>query len=245
MASQLQQANEYFTVDVNEFGWIASIVNIGCVIGCLSIGYLMNTFGRKRAMLMLLVPVLIGWGLIIWATNFSMMLTGRLLTGLSGAYSLSAPQYTSEIAEKNIRGSLGILSQVFFMGGILYGYCMGTALNILGLSIACGVVPIIFAGLLLYLPESPYYLINKNDEVAATKSLKWYRDKNYNVEPEIIDMKTDIENRNSQKVSLRDGLKRPATVKGLIISVGLMFFAQMCGLNVVIFYAKNIFEVNF
>lgn len=135
MGSQIKQPNEYFVLDAVEYGWIASIVNVGCIIGCLSIGYMMDKIGRKWTILVMLIPVTIGWILIIFSQNFAMMLIGRLLTGLSGAFTVSGPQYTSEMAEKEIRGALAIMSQVFFMAGIVFAYSVGAGLNIFGLSV--------------------------------------------------------------------------------------------------------------
>jgi len=52
---------------------------------------------------------------------------GRFFTGFaSGAYSVIVPQYTSEIAEKEIRGSLGSYFQLQVNLGILFTYVMGS-----------------------------------------------------------------------------------------------------------------------
>lgn len=44
------------------------------------------------------------------------------------------------------------------------------------------------------------------------------------------------------KVSLAVALSRRTTIKALFISLGLMFFQQMSGINAVIFFTKDIFE---
>lgn len=51
---------------------------------------------------------------------------GRVLTGFaSGSYSLVAPVYVTEIAEKEIRGKLGTYFQVQVNAGILFTYAVG------------------------------------------------------------------------------------------------------------------------
>lgn len=51
---------------------------------------------------------------------------GRFLTGFaSGFYSGVVPMYTAEIAEKEIRGSLGTYFQLQVNAGILFTYVMG------------------------------------------------------------------------------------------------------------------------
>lgn len=54
------------------------------------------------------------------------MCLGRVLTGLAGgAYSIIVPLYTSEIAEKEIRGTLGTYFQLQIVMGILFTYVAG------------------------------------------------------------------------------------------------------------------------
>lgn len=51
---------------------------------------------------------------------------GRVLTGFaSGSLSVTVPLYTSEIADKEIRGTLGTYFQLQVSVGILFTYIMG------------------------------------------------------------------------------------------------------------------------
>lgn len=51
---------------------------------------------------------------------------GRILTGFaSGSYSVIVPLYTSEIADKEIRGTLGTYFQFQVVLGVLYTYVVG------------------------------------------------------------------------------------------------------------------------
>jgi MFS family permease len=240
---QLQNNNEYFKLSLVEFGWIASVVNIGCIISALMISYSMGRFGRKRTMLMLCIPVIIGWILIICAKNFTMMLIGRLLCGFAGAYCVIGPQYTSEIAEKEIRGILGTFMQLLFVNGVLFAYIVGTFTNIFWLSVICGVVPIIFVTSFSFMPESPYFLIANGKRDAAIKALKWLRGPNYNIIKEVEEIEMEFEKHKSEQVSFKDAVLTRATLNGILISFGLMFFFNFSGMNIVHFYAKDIFEV--
>lgn len=52
---------------------------------------------------------------------------GRFLTGLpTGGYCILVPMYTAEIAEKDIRGSLGTYLQLQITIGILLIYIVGS-----------------------------------------------------------------------------------------------------------------------
>lgn len=52
-----------------EMSWVGSLLNIGGLLGSLSGGFLMNTFGAKTVMMSLSVPFVIGWLIIAFATN--------------------------------------------------------------------------------------------------------------------------------------------------------------------------------
>ena len=68
-------------------------------------------------------------------------------------------RYTGEIAQKEIRGSLGSFFQLLITIGILFVYGLGAILNAFWLSFVCGIVPLIFGALVLMCPESPTYLV--------------------------------------------------------------------------------------
>lgn len=121
---------------------------------------------------------------------------GRILTGFaSGSYSVIVPQYTSEIAEKEIRGTLGTYFQLQVFSGILFTYVMGSYVclyfltqslikcwfifyflqfNVFGVSIACAIVPVVYISLLVFIPESPMFHIANGNIKMAVLSLNFF-----------------------------------------------------------------------
>ncbi len=197
-------------------------------------------------MLLLILPLAVGWGLIIWAQNYMMLLIGRFLIGFGGSYFIACPQYASEISVPEIRGTLCSFAQLFFMMGILFSYVIGAvAKNLFYLNLICGSLPFIFGFIFLWMPESPLYLINKNQEEAGIKALKFLRGSNYNYQPELDEIKPQTLLPKDSKTSFRESIGRWSTIKGLIITVGLVLILQMSGITPVLFYTKNIFNVSF
>lgn len=76
-----------------------------------------------------------------------------------------------------MRGAIGSLMQLFIVVGLLFDYCIGPYVPYMWLNTATAVLPVIFFGLFFFMPESPYYLLGKNDIEEAKKSLKWLRGK--------------------------------------------------------------------
>jgi MFS family permease len=84
-----------FTVDYETFSWIAALKSLSCAIFSIPVGILMDKIGRKRTMLLMFIPFLIGESFMIWATDEIYMIVGRSILGvcLAATYVL-VPQYT-------------------------------------------------------------------------------------------------------------------------------------------------------
>lgn len=92
-----------------------------------------------------------------------------------------------------------------------------------------------------FILESPTYLVMKERSQQATKSLKWLRGDQYDPTEEIAELQNDIEERKAQTLTFTQAMSRKTTIRGLVISLGLMFFQQVSGINAVIFYTNDIF----
>ncbi|KAH8334852.1 hypothetical protein KR074_003327 [Drosophila pseudoananassae] len=232
-----------FPVSDTQFSWISSAMTLGAASVCIPIGFLINMIGRKWTMLFLVLPFIVGWAMLIWAPNVGLMYASRYILGIAGgAFCVTAPMYTGEIAQKDIRGTLGSFFQLMITIGILFVYAIGAGLEIFWVSVVCGILPLVFGVIFFFMPESPTYLVAKDRSENAIKSIQWLRGKDYDYEPELAELReTDREIREN-KVNVWSALNRPVTRKALAISLGLMFFQQVCGINAVIFYSSRIFK---
>lgn len=218
-------------------------MNLGAAFICIPIGILINITGRKYTMLMLIIPFTIGWSLIIFAANVVMLYIGRILLGIAGgAFCVTAPIYTAEIADKNVRGTLGSFFQLMITIGILFAYIVGSKVTTTIFSIICAFIPLIFGAIFVFMPETPFYLIKKCRYESAVKSIKWFRGKKSNYDLELTEMKEESEQNRVNKDSMITALRRAPTIRALVISFGLMFFQQMSGCDAVIFYTNAIFD---
>ncbi|XP_043511969.1 facilitated trehalose transporter Tret1-2 homolog [Frieseomelitta varia] len=229
------------TISKDEFSWISSLAVVGSAIMCIPIGILADIIGRKGSMLLMVIPFTIGWLLLIFANNLAMFYFGRFITGLSGAvFCVVAPIYTAEIAENEIRGSVGNYFPLLLTVGILLSYLLGTFVNMRILSIVSATIPVVFFVVFMFMPESPIYYLKKGLEDSAKKSLIRLRGVEYDIETELQHQK-DALKENKNTVSFWTLIHQRATLKGFIVAYGLMFFQQLCGVNVVIFYTNYIF----
>lgn len=160
--AQSQKDEAYdFEISSEQFSWVSSFMTLGAACVCIPIGFLINFIGRKWTMLFLVLPFVLGWALLIWAQNLAMMYAARFILGISGgAFCVTAPMYTGEIAQKDIRGTLGSFFQLMITIGILFVYGVGAGLNVFWMSVVCGIIPIIFGVIFFFMPESPTYLVS-------------------------------------------------------------------------------------
>lgn len=126
--------------------------------------------------------------------------------------------------------------------GILYTYVLGAIVSYTWLAVLSGLVPVVFLIAFFNAPESPIYLLRNNKRAQAEKSLRILRGSSYNINVELNELQNDINKSMQAQSSVMELITRKATVKGLVVSLGLMIFQQLSGVNAVIFYSANIFQ---
>ncbi|XP_072940922.1 facilitated trehalose transporter Tret1-like isoform X2 [Epargyreus clarus] len=244
---QLKQADSAIPINENQASWIASISSIGTPVGCIVSGYLMDAIGRRLTLIITEVPLIVGWLLIASAQNVIMIYIGRFLVGFgSGMVGAPARVYTCEVSQPHLRGTLGALASVGVSTGVLIQYIIGsvTSWNILaGVS---ALVPIISLLGMIIVPETPNYLLSQNRRERAESSLHKLRGSTYNVEEEIQKMiafkeKNHVEPLKSSKEIIK-ALLSPSALKPFTILALYFFIYQWCGVNIVTFYAVEVFE---
>jgi len=91
---------------------IASLMSLGSPAGCLLMSPMLDGLGRRRTMLLVNVPSLLGWLLIATASHTQpwilyQVYAGRLLTGLAvGLVSAPIVVYVGEVLDKTWRNAV-------------------------------------------------------------------------------------------------------------------------------------------
>lgn len=236
--------NEYdFDVSKTQGDWVSSLINLGAAAVCFPIGLIMDAIGRKKTMLLLVIPFTLGWLLITFATSVGMLMAGRFITGVAGgAFCVTAPAYNSEIAQDSIRGTLGSFFQLMITVGILFAYAVGSYTSVFVFNILCTLIPIIFGLVFFFMPESPNFLVTKGRSDEAKDALIRLRGRNYDVDSELSNLQMKADLAKSQPVSFASAITKKTALKALLICYALMLFQQLSGINAVIFNTSAIFD---
>ncbi|XP_065350955.1 facilitated trehalose transporter Tret1-like [Cloeon dipterum] len=232
-------------VTPSEFAWVGSLLTLGAAASNFPAGYLVDKIGRKQTMFWTAVPFAIGWALILWASSVNMLYVGRVITGFcGGVFCVACNLYVGEIAEKEIRGTLGTLFQLNVVIGIEFTYLVGAFASFTVLNSLCLAVPVIFAFIFFWMPETPQYLLKARKRSEAYNALRWFRG-GAECDLELREMELACESEREQSTSLKQsftGENGKAARVALLVSIGLMACQQLSGINAVIFYTEDLFK---
>ncbi|EDX06650.1 facilitated trehalose transporter Tret1-2 homolog [Drosophila simulans] len=233
-----------FEVTKDAGSWVGGIMPLAALAGGITGGPLIEYLGRRTTILATAVPFIVSSLLIACAVNVIMILCGRFLTGFCvGIASLSLPVYLGETLQPEVRGTLGLLPTALGNIGILVCYVAGSFMNWSMLAFLGAALPVPFLILMIIIPETPRWFVNRGQEERARKALKWLRGKEADVEPELKDlMQSQAEADSQARRNTCLELFKRINLKPLSISLGLMFFQQFSGINAVIFYTVQIFK---
>ncbi|MGO8698450.1 MAG: sugar porter family MFS transporter [Limisphaerales bacterium] len=238
-------------------GWTSGSVLLGCAAGVLLVGPISDRFGRRLAMflaaLMFLASAL---GTALSGDVWTFILF-RLVGGLGiGIASIATPMYIAEIAPAEIRGRMVAVNQIAIVGGI-------AATAFMNYSIArakgdpaeaaiqswlihsgwrwmfgAGIVPaVLFALLLLPIPESPRWLIEKKREKKALLILERVGGPEFAAR-EIGHITAAL----SQEKGNWSELWSPKMRLPLLIGILLAILQQVTGINVFLYFGATIFK---
>jgi len=231
-----------------DISWIGGFFCIGGILGTPLYGYFATSFGRKLTLILAALPFILAYGLILIADSSYYIFVARVIAGLGGAGAcIIVPMYIGETAEDDIRGVLGSYFNLFICAGILVSYIIGSYTSYFTLSLISLMIPVGFLVASLWLPESPIYLLIKNHEDSAIKSLNKLRGNNKElIEIELTNLSASIRETNTseEKPSLLDMWRDVGTRKGLIIGTTCMSIQQFSGISPIINYTVAIFEAS-
>ena len=230
-------------------GWIVSAVLAGGMVGPFISGPLTDLLGRKKINLIAAVVFMIGSILTAIAPTVVFLIVGRLFLGLAiGIVASTVPLYLAEIAPTNKRGQLVTFFQFAITLGILLsyiiGYFLGNETDGWRSMFWAGFIPatILLLGM-LFVPESPRWLISKGRDAEALAVLNRLREPDQ-AQLELQQTKDLINSESVNRGNWTEFFSKRLRIP-LIIGVGIFCIQQFSGINAIIYYSTDIFKMTF
>ncbi|XP_063629859.1 facilitated trehalose transporter Tret1-like [Cydia splendana] len=227
-------------VTESEGSWI---VSAGFLTGGLAnflACFLVDRIGRKYCVIISYVPRIIMCVALTFASKLWVVLLGRALSGLCDAITFTVvPMYASEIASKEVRGSLGTFLQIFSSLGILIMLCAGPFLEYFTLNVMMLTFAVVTLVPMFFLPDSPYFLYSKGRTDEALKVLLYLRDTETAAKEELKEYSLSG---NEEKITARELLRDRIFLKSACIGIVFGAGLQLVGFNAVSFYLQTVLE---
>ncbi|EKC6437514.1 sugar porter family MFS transporter [Staphylococcus pseudintermedius] len=222
-------------------GLAVSSMLVGAIVGAGLSGPLSEKLGRRRLVFMISIVFIIGALILALAPTMEILVLGRVIIGLAvGGSTAIVPVYLSELAPTDARGSLSSLNQLMITIGILASYLVNYAFApiegwrwMLGLAVVPSVILMIGV---IFMPESPRWLLEKRGEKAARDVMKLTYPAS-EIDHEIENMKKI----NQIADNTWTVLKSPWLLSTIIIGSVFALLQQLIGINAIIYYAPKIF----
>jgi MFS transporter, SP family, sugar:H+ symporter len=240
-------------------GFTVGSLLIGCFIGAFLAGRLADLFGRRNVMMITAVLFTIGALIQGFAHDHTLFVIARLMGGMAvGAASVLSPAYISEVAPASVRGRLTTLQQIMIIIGLTIAFVVNYFLALSAgestapywagieawrwMYLMQAVPAAIFLVALVFIPESPRYLVSKGRDEKASQVLEslYGGDVARGKLDEI--RATYAEDHRPRLSDIKgNGLFgiRPIVWAGIMLAV----FQQLVGINVIFYYGETLWKL--
>lgn len=239
-------------------GFTVGSLLIGCFIGAFLAGRLADLMGRRNVMMLSALLFLIGALVQGFADSQVVFVIARIAGGMAvGAASVLSPAYISEVAPANIRGRMTTIQQIMIITGLTAAFVVnywlaasaGASTNAWWGGIAAwrwmylmqALPAAIFLVALLFIPESPRYLVSKGRNDQALRVLTQLFGST-EADRKLVEIRASFSDHRPRLSDILDPVKggiRPIVWAGLLLAV----FQQLVGINVIFYYGATLWQL--
>jgi len=241
------QLREIFGLTANTLGFTVASALIGTIFGAWLSSKPSDVLGRRKTLSWIAVLYFVSAVGCAIAWDWYFLLAFRFIGGLSvGASSVVAPMYIAEISPPAFRGRLVAITQFNIVLGILVAYmsnyivaqmAFGTAEWRVMFGIEA-VPAAMFFFLLFGTPRSPRWLVAQGRRDEAVRVLEAVGAES--VEKTVAEIEESLA---LERHSTQEPLFQQAYNKPVMLAFAIATFNQLSGINALMYYAPQIFQM--
>ncbi|WBO23774.1 sugar porter family MFS transporter [Sphingomonas abietis] len=222
---------------------VTAAILAGAVVGALGTSWLSEKFGRKVSVLIVAALFAVGAIGCSLAPTVGALVCGRLFLGLAvGGSTQVVPMYISELAPPEKRGRLVTMFNVAIGIGILLANIVGFGMHGVWswrpmVAIAAAPALLIFVAM-MFMPRSPRWAAENIGLTEAAGILTKLRTSRRQVRSELRQIR-DVAQEANDAESGWSGIRQPWLRPALLAALGVAFFTQCGGLEMMIYYAPT------
>lgn len=233
-------------------GLVTSVLQMGAAVGAVTVGLLVDRFGRRRMLLSLSWVFMLGTLICVFAPHLTVLLTGRIILGLAvGGASVICPVYLSEMSPTEWRGKTSARNDVMVCLGQLLAFLLnalihmawGDHVDVWRYMLAVAMIPaILLFAFMLRTPESPRWLVAHGHLDKAEAALEHVRPAD-RARAELDDI-VEVAEANSHRATMGLGavLRTPWIRNLLLVGILIALVQQVTGINAIMFYGTQLLE---
>jgi len=261
IAGTVELLSQEFSLNSIQLGTAVSAPALGVLVALPFAGYISNRFGRKKTILLIAMLYLVSAVVSAFTPNYETLVAARFLGGLAFSSIALASMYIGEIAPSKWRGKLVSMTQINIVIGLSGAYFINFLIHqwagfdatwvqklgidqytwrwMLGTEIPFA---LLWFGLLIFIPESPYWLVYRNRPEDAKRTLEKLLPGDavaHHMEEMQESLHKSSDNR-SIISQLKEIFSQPMRLI-FIIALTVAIAQQSTGINAILFYAQTVF----
>nr|WP_298798660.1 sugar porter family MFS transporter [uncultured Acetobacter sp.] len=232
-----------FNLTAGQEEMVTSAILVGAVIGALCVSWLSERFGRRNSVMVVTGVFVLGAVACSRAPDVTFLIIARVFLGLAvGGATQVVPTYISELAPASKRGNLVTMFNVAIGVGIflanLVGFTMRDAWGWRPM-VSIAALPAAFVFVcMFFLPKSPRWTAENEGLVSAVTQLSRVRNSRKAIRREIREIHENASGIDDNERGWK-GLMLPWARPAVIAALGIAFFTQAGGLEMMIYYAPT------
>ncbi|KAJ5183010.1 hypothetical protein N7492_000626 [Penicillium capsulatum] len=239
-------------------GIFVSSFTLGGFVGSLSCSFIGDWIGRRKTISLGGILTFIGAAISCTSFQLPQLFVGRIINGMGvGVLSTMVPVWQSECSQATNRGRHVVIDGIFITSAYAVNYWINYGFSHIHQQSVSWRIPLAIPAVLSIIlsisifafPESPRWLISAGQTERAASELSWIKNIDQDddsVIREIAAIEFSLEETARNAASIRDIF---TTTDGklfyrFMLCIGLQFWIQMTGAQVISTYSTTIFENN-